>query len=216
MTINPPPTEQPDCITFNIRLQPQFDLGVAGVGAASQVYKVDDDVVLKARRVFEPPTSDASSRDQWFYASESLFHFNLLEDERTVMRLLQQRPHSNIVEAINTDHDEGIYLRRHLPLSELKVPVQQGRILWYQDITRALVHIHKLGIAHTDLRIDNILFDQYSHAFLCDFSAASPFGHSNPACPTPGFSVPINGLSESCIGCCRSVCYGVTHLPDGT
>lgn len=77
-----------------------------------------------------------------------------------------------------------------------KFLLQQGRILWYQDIARGLVHIHKLGVAHSDLRIDNLLFDQHGHAFLCDFSAASPFGHSNPARPTPGFPVPINGLSE--------------------
>ena len=123
MTIISPPTEQSDCVTFTIRLQPQFDLELVGVGAASLVYKVDDDIILKARRVFERPASDASSRDQWFYASESLFHFNLLEDERTVMRLLEQRPHSNIVEAIDTDHNESIYLRRYLSLSELEVPV---------------------------------------------------------------------------------------------
>jgi len=196
MDVVSPSMEQPDCVTFTIKLQPQVDLEIVGVGAASQVYKVDDYIVLKACRVYEHPTSDVSARDQWFYASETLFHSNLMKDERTVMRLLEKRSHSNIVEAIDTDHDEGIYLRRYLSLSELEVPAQRGRVLWYQDITRGLLHIHKLGIAHSDLRIDNVLFDHHGHAFLCDFSAASPFGQFNPARPLPDLPVPINGLSE--------------------
>ncbi|KAL9126716.1 MAG: hypothetical protein Q9217_004279 [Psora testacea] len=119
-----------------------------------------------------------------------------MNDERTVMRLLEQRPHSNIVKTIDTDHDEGIYLRRYLSLSELEVPMQPGRILWYQDITRALLHIHNLDIAHSDLRLDNILFDQHGQALLCDFSAASPFGQPNPVHPHPDLPIPINGLSD--------------------
>lgn len=63
-------------------------------------------------------------------------------------------------------------------------------------IVCALLHIHNLGIAHADVRIDNILFDHESHALLCDFSASSPFGHPNPAYPHPDLPVPINGLSE--------------------
>ena len=188
--------EQPDCVTFTIRLQPQVDLELVGVGAASQVYKVDDYIVLKACRVYEHPANNVSARDQRFYASETLFHFNLMKDERTVMRLLEKQSHPNIVEAIDTDHDEGIYLRRYLSLSELEVPAQRVRVLWYQDITRGLLHIHNLGIAHSDLRIDNVLFDHHGHAFLCDFSAASPFGQFIPARPLPDFPVPINGLSE--------------------
>lgn len=57
------------------------------------VYKIDEHIVLKTSRVYEPLTSDASPRDHWFYASETLFHFNLMKDKRTVFRLLEQRPH---------------------------------------------------------------------------------------------------------------------------
>jgi serine/threonine protein kinase len=131
------------------------------------------------------------------YASETLFHFNLMRDERTVLRLLEHRPHPNIVEAIDIDRPEGIYLRKYLQLSQLDPPTQPARILWYQDIIRALQHIHDLGIAHSDVRMDNVLFDHRGHAWLCDFSASSPFGHPNPALPHPDLPVPINGLSEA-------------------
>jgi serine/threonine protein kinase len=191
-----PTGQQPDYMTYTMRLQPQRDLEMIGVGSSGQVYKIDDCIVLKACRVFERPASDASPRDKWFYASDTVFHYSLINNERTVFRLLEQRPHANIIESLDTDHAEGIYLRRYLSLSEIEVPNQIGRILWYQDIVRALLHIHRLGIAHSDLRLDNVLFDQRGRALLSDFSAASPFGKPNPALPRAGLPVPLNGLSE--------------------
>ena len=196
-TLSNSPAAQPsDCTTYTTRLQSQPGLEIVGVGASGQIYKVDDHIVLKTCRIFETPTDDSSERYRWFYASDTLFHFNLMQDERTVLQLLEQQPHPNIVEVIDTDHPEGIYLRKYLPLSEVQVPAQPGRILWYRDIIRALLYIHDLGIAHSDVRIDNILFDQEGHALLCDFSASSPFGRPNPASPHPDLPVPINGLSE--------------------
>jgi serine/threonine protein kinase len=73
--------------------------------------------------------------------------------------LLEQQPQPNIVEATDTDRAEGIYLRKYRQLSEFDSTAQPVRILWYQDIIRALLHIHSLRIAHSDVRMDNILFD---------------------------------------------------------
>ena len=58
-----------------MRVQHQTDLQIVGVGASGQVYKVDEYIVLKSCRVYEPLSSDASPQDQWSYASETLFHF---------------------------------------------------------------------------------------------------------------------------------------------
>ena len=188
-----------NCVTYTVRLQPQSDLEIVGIGASGQVYKVDDQVVLKTCRIFERPGSDASANDRWHYASDTLFHANLLQDERTVLQLLQRRPHPHIIEAVDTDHPEGIYLRKYHPLSEFPMPGQPHRIRWYGDITDALCHLHSLGIAHADVRIDNILFDEDRRAILCDFSAASPLGHPNLV--FPDLPLPINGpaptLSEA-------------------
>jgi serine/threonine protein kinase len=193
---NSPAAPVTDCFTYTTRLQPQSDLQMIGVGASGQVYKVDDHIVLKTSRVFEPPTSDSSSQAQWLYASDTLFHYNLMKNERTVSRLLEKWPHPNVVEVVDVHHDEGIYLRKYLSLSEIEIPAQPGRILWYQNIIRGLLHIHNFGIAHSDLRIDNILFDQLGQPLLCDFSASSPFGQPNLAQPRPGLPFPINGPSE--------------------
>jgi serine/threonine protein kinase len=176
---------------------PQTDLEELGVGAAGVAYKVDDHAAPKTCHVSGPPPTNAPARERSHYASQAILYSNIMQDERTVFRLLEQRPDSNIVEAIDTDRAEGIYLRKYLPIDKLEeTPTQPGRILWYQDIIRALVHIYGLGIAHSDLRIDNILCDRQGHALLCDFSASSPFGKLNPDFPHSASPVPINGLSE--------------------
>ncbi|KAK1147549.1 hypothetical protein N8T08_000891 [Aspergillus melleus] len=94
-----------------------MDLQVVGIGASGQVYSVDDDIVLKTSRILERPHSDAPKSDHYRYASDTLFYINLLEDERTVLQLLQKKPHPHIIEAVDTDRPEGIYLRKYRPLS---------------------------------------------------------------------------------------------------
>lgn len=167
------------CLT----VQDQPGLNIIGVGAASQVYKVDDDIVLKTCRIYEPPSGKATSDAQEDYASETIFHAGFLKDERVILRLLSERPHPNIVEVIDTNHPEGIYLRKYRQLSDVTPASQSDRILWYQNILRALLHIHTLGIAHADIRKDNILFDSSGDALLSDFGACCPFGYRNPALP---------------------------------
>lgn len=174
----------------------QSGLIVIGGGTAAIVYEVNENVVLKGFRTYEPPARDASSRDWWNYADSTLFTLDVGRKEKDIMRRLEKQPHPNIVEAIALE-DEGIYLRRYLPLSQVEVPTQQGRILWYQDILRGLEHLHSLGICHTDLRTDNILFSRARHprALLCDFNVASAFGHLN-ATSRVGDPVPRTGLAK--------------------
>ncbi|RJE24590.1 hypothetical protein PHISCL_03068 [Aspergillus sclerotialis] len=204
----------------------QHDLDIVGVGASGQVYNVDDQIVLKTCRIFKPPSHDASQRDHWHYASDTLFHFSLLKDERTIMKLLQTRPHPHIIEAIDTDQPKGIYLRKYQqPTANIFSTLSQ-RIKLYRDIVDALCHLHSLGIVHADIRIDNILFDEHGSAILCDFSAASPCGEPNLV--FPDLPLPINGpsptLSEkSDMFAMASLIYQMEHeaapelsLKDGT
>ncbi|RDW58924.1 uncharacterized protein DSM5745_11130 [Aspergillus mulundensis] len=174
--------------TYTIRLHPQRDLHRIGIGASAQVYEVDGQIVLKTSWVFEQPGSDASDNGRWHYASDTLFQSNLLQNEQTVLRLLQQRPHPHIIEAIDAEQPEGIYLRRYRPMSldQGPSPDQLHRICWYRGLTDALCHIHSPGIAHADVRIENVLFDEYGRAILCDFSASCPLGQPNPPSCFPG------------------------------
>lgn len=193
-----PSDNSPDtsiCETYTVRLVPQHDLEIVGVGASGQVYNVNDRVVLKTRRIFERPSGDASQIGHWHYASDTVFHFNLLKDERTVMRLLRNRPHRHIIEAVDTDQPEGIYLRKYRHPAVDIISDQSHRIRLYRDITDALCHLHSLGIVHADVRIDNVLFDDQGLAILCDFSAASPCGQPNLV--FPDLPLPVNGPSAT-------------------
>lgn len=189
------PSDTSVCKTYTVRLQPQHDLEIVGVGASGQVYNVDDQVVLKTCRIFEPPGSDASQSDRWRYASDTLFHYNLLKDERTVLQLLQNRPHPHIIEAIDTDQPEGIYLRKYQLLPAVMSSAQSYRIRLYCGIADALRHLHSLGIVHADIRIDNVLSDEQGSAIICDFSAASPCGQPNLV--FPDLPLPVNGPSPT-------------------
>ena len=184
-------------MVFTIRLQRQLGMRTVGVGSASLVYEVNDHVVLKSVRVFQLPACDASRRDVWYYATESIFHLNVMRDEKSVFRILEKWPHPNIAEAIETHYPEGIYLRRYRPLSHLDTTTQSDRTSWYRDILRGLTHLHSLGIAHADLRMDNVLFNANGQAIICDFSASDRSGEPNPAQPYEGRPVPINGLAET-------------------
>lgn len=183
------------CETYTVRLQPQYDLDILGVGASGQVYNVSDQIVLKTCRIFAPPSNDATRSDLWHYASDTLFHFNLLKDERTVLQQLQSRPHPHIIEAIDTDQPEGLYLRKYRQLPVDVKSTQARRIRLYRDIADALRHLHSLGIVHADVRVDNVLCDDRFSAILCDFSAASPCGHPNPV--FPDLPLPVNGPSPT-------------------
>lgn len=44
-------SQQLDCMTYTMRLQPQHDLEMIGVGSTGQVYEIDDQIVLKSCRV---------------------------------------------------------------------------------------------------------------------------------------------------------------------
>ncbi|KAJ5096932.1 hypothetical protein N7456_007653 [Penicillium angulare] len=158
-----------------LTVQHQTGLEIVGVGAAGQ-----------------PPSNKATPRALWDYASETVFHFGILKDERAILKLLADHPHPNIIDVIDVTQPEGIYLRKYRQLSELTSTSQIDRILWYQDVLRALAHLHGLGVAHSDIRKDNILFDSGGQALLSDFGASCPFGYPNPSLP-----VLSNGHSET-------------------
>ncbi|KAE8150983.1 kinase-like domain-containing protein [Aspergillus avenaceus] len=160
-----------------LTVQYQKGLDIVGVGAAGQVYNVDEHIVLKACRIYEPPSEQDTPRASPCCGSSPRIRTR------------------NIIEAIHTDHPEGIYLRKYQPLSALAPTSssQSDRVHWYRDLLRALLHLHRLGIAHADLRRDNVLFDHRRHALLSDFGAACPFGRPNPSLPV----LLLNGPSET-------------------
>ncbi|PYH73374.1 uncharacterized protein BO88DRAFT_440647 [Aspergillus vadensis CBS 113365] len=181
------------CDTYPLELHPQHDLEVIETGPCSQTYKVNDHIVLKTPLIYVPPGHNASERPQRHYASNTLSQINQLQNERTVLQLLQKQPHPNIIEPIDTHYPEGIYLRKYHPLSEDNLPPQRQRIRWYRDLTDALCHLHSLGIVHADVRMDSISLDDHDRVILSNLGASSPIGAPNDVSPING---PSPTLSE--------------------
>lgn len=167
-----------DTLTITIQYQPGLEM--IGVGVAGQVYSLDDDIVLKACIIFQPPTTNCTTRDLWYHASETVFNFSLLRDEKAVLRWLTQHPHPNIMEAIDT----SLSLMVHCRLSQIE---SFGiRILFERSIT------FTVWVLLTRIYKDNIFFDSQGRSVLGDFSASCPFGHPNPSRPTL-----FHGLSKT-------------------
>jgi serine/threonine protein kinase len=62
---------------------------------------------------------------------------------------------------------------------------------------RALLHLHNLSIAHSDIRIDNFLCASDSRILLCDFSCARHFGQPNPSTTKVDEPLGVNGAAET-------------------
>lgn len=190
-----PPNKSPKFADLQLTVQYQRGLEIIGVGAAGQVYSVDDHIVLKACRIYERPSNNVSPGVLWDYASETVLQFGLSRDGKAVLRLLMKQPPPNIIGVIHTDHPKGIYFRKYRPLGGNVVKSHDDRLLLYQDVMRWSSHLHRLGVAHSDIRKDNLLLDEEGHALLADFGATCPFGYGNSSLPAL-----LNGPSEAVSG----------------
>lgn len=179
-------------------VQFQPDLERLDGGGSAYIYAVNDQVVLKSPVTYVLPR-DESWLDQYEYALDTVCYHDDIQNERAILRHLQRVPHANIVQAIALEHPEGIYLRRYCPLSrrlKTEKPAQSIRFSWYRDMLCALVHLHKLEIAHADIRLDNFLCHSKDTIVLCDFTCSRRFGQENPSATGSSRTLGVNGSSQ--------------------
>ncbi|KAI4350110.1 hypothetical protein L6164_010627 [Bauhinia variegata] len=105
-----------------------------------------------------------------------------LENESKYMTLLS--PHPNIVQIFDVFENEDFLsmvielcepitlfdriVNRPLPETEAASVMKQ--------LLEAVVHCHRLGVAHRDIKPDNVLFDSRNSLKLADFGSAEWFG----------------------------------------
>lgn len=78
-------------------------------------------------------------------------------------------------------------LKNKGPLTELKARH------YFSQIASGLKHIHDKGVIHRDIKLDNILIDEYDRCKICDFGVSrlmTPGEVVNEQCGTPAFLAP--------------------------
>lgn len=154
-------------------------------------------VVIKARK----------QADNNFYAikiisQQYIIDHDLVKQFEREVQIVQQLNHKHIVKLFKMFHDDTQiylvmeycangdlfqYLQSHKITSENEVKV------YFNQIILAISYIHSKGIAHRDLKLQNILVDSENILKLCDFG----FAHENSVhdllktyCGSPYFASP--------------------------
>jgi serine/threonine protein kinase len=120
----------------------------------------------------------------------------VLLDEIQIMELLSKHPHTNIVRyhgcRVRRGRVTSLVLDRHDAVLddlednvELRASVDKDRIM--TDISRAVAHLHSLGLAHNDLNPSNIVIGKNKEAILIDFGSCQPFDEKLVSTGTPGW-----------------------------
>jgi len=119
--------------------------------------------------------------------------------ELQIMRQLVKDPHPNIVALKHCFYSQGekpeeLYLNlvleyvpetvysisRQHQKSKMALPLLLVKLYLYQ-LSRALAHIHALGICHRDIKPQNLLVDPRTQQLkLCDFGSAKALVHGEP------------------------------------
>lgn len=119
--------------------------------------------------------------------------------ELQIMRLLVKDPHSNIVALKHCFYSQGekpdeLYLNlvlefvaetvysisRQHQRNKVSLPLLYVKLYLYQ-LSRALSHIHALGICHRDIKPQNLLVDPRTQQLkLCDFGSAKALVKGEP------------------------------------
>ncbi|XP_076817218.1 testis-specific serine/threonine-protein kinase 6-like [Clavelina lepadiformis] len=125
---------------------------------ALQISKAD----VVAVKIIDMKNSCASFRTRFLPRElaniQSLFHPNIIK----VRKIAKAQEKVYIVmDYARTNLRSQIELRTY-------IPEEQAR-KWFRQLASALDYLHRHGVAHRDIKIENILIDQDNNIKLCDF-----------------------------------------------
>ncbi|CAK74022.1 unnamed protein product (macronuclear) [Paramecium tetraurelia] len=127
-----------------------------------------------------------------------------LEKEVNILFELKQQKHKSIleIEEIYKESNEIIFIMKYCEGGTLynyilnrKYQIEQSEIKCIMKrLLKGVKHLHKLGIIHRDLKLDNIVLEKENDiksVKIIDFGFAVEFGYQNiMRCGTPGYMAP--------------------------
>lgn len=106
--------------------------------------------------------------------------------EPKILQLLSPHPHIINIHAL---YEDEIHLHLVLDLCDtpdlhcrisLRVFTEPEAAVVISQLMEAVAHCHRLGVAHRDIKPDNILFDERNRLKLADFGSAEIFKEGEP------------------------------------
>ena len=92
-----------------------------------------------------------------------------------------EHPDTTIVTALANNGSLYCYLHK-----DLKVSTIDQSLRWARQISYGMAHLHKLGIAHRDLKSSNILFTHEMEVQICDFGVSRSMPNTTEKSKTAG------------------------------
>ena len=135
-----------------------------------------------------------------FSKKKNIFSINKIKNEVKIMSKL--RKHNNIVKLFELFETEDHYclVMENVVGGNLlnainkmnKIPENLAKII-FKQLIKTLQYIHSKGIAHRDIKPDNILLDLDNTIKICDFGVSKIFSEGQlirDSCGTPAFVAP--------------------------
>ncbi len=100
------------------------------------------------------------------------------ERETKIIAKLEHAAIVPVYDVGRSDNDQLFFVMRYMAGGSLADRIQKGSLSLLdaanliQRLGAALDYAHAKGIIHRDLKPDNILFDEYNHAYISDFGIA--------------------------------------------
>lgn len=157
------------CETLKTKYQLSEEIGRGRFGTIFRCYHPDSAVPTAVKVIDKSLLADSTDRE-------------CLQNEPKFLSLLS--PHPNILQIFDVfENDDFLSIvlelcQPHTLLDRIVANplTEQQAAAIIKKLLEAVVHCHRLGVAHRDIKPDNILFDSEDNLKLADFGSAEWFG----------------------------------------